>query len=192
MKKVILTTDQQAINEVYRQTDEAIELLNNFVNQAETVAKVKFSDMDKLSLMANGNEFLTNHFKSKFPIPGATDEFNLQALGVDLEGLLKHNRQDVWQAFKLKLNLDKEFHLDGDPDQLEACYTYVETKKQAEALKLAEDSSDIFNQLCELGYLENRLIHKVKDLGGLLDWELIPGTTNCKIVPNKHYISRLK
>lgn len=191
MKKVILTKNEEAIQIIYRKAAEATKFLNNFVNQAETVAKIKFSNIDKISLMTNGTEFLTEYFKAKFPIPGATDEFNFQALGVDLEGLLKHNRKNIWQSYKFKLDKKGFFELDGEPEQIKACYTYVETEKQAEALLLGEDISALLNKAYELGYLEKRLITNVRNLGDLLDWELIPGTAKCKVVPNKILISRL-
>ena len=197
MKKVILTTNEHAIQEVHARANTAKKLLNQFIQKAEAEAKVKFSNEDKIQLKDNGSDFLTEYFKSKFPIPGATDEFNLQALNVDLNGLLKHNRKDLWQAYNFKLTKNG-FELEGEPEQLKDCYTYVETEKQAEALKLAEDLSKLLNKASDLGYLSNKYLPKVKDLGDLLWTENAKeegenGVINYKTVvtPNKGRISRL-
>jgi len=145
----------------------------------------------KLKLKENGSEFLTEFFKSKFLIPGATDEFNLKALNVDLPELLTHNKKGQWSPYNLKLNKQGLFELDGDPEQLQNCHTYVESEKQAEALKLAEDISELLNKACDMGYLKGESIYLVKDMGDLLWSESIIGTTKSKVVPNKGRISRL-
>ena len=197
MKRVILTTNEHAIQEVKARAKKATDMLNQFIEKAETEAKVKFSNEEKIQLKENGAEFLNNHFKAKYPFPQLSDKYNLEALEVDLDGLLKHNKKVLWQDYKLELNKNGAFELDGEPEQLQSCYTYVETEKQAEALKLAEDISELLNKAADLGYLNNRSLPNVRDLGDLL-WaenvkEVVDGREVYKstVIPNKGRISRL-
>ncbi|MGN7514490.1 MAG: hypothetical protein ACTHOM_08950 [Allomuricauda sp.] len=138
---VRLMTDQESkkVNEI----NEAFQAVDDFFGEEPT-------EKQRREILEKGYDYVLDKLKAKFPFPNATIEFNYEAMGVDpspLENELfkipRIHRSLEYSALNgVWFEITEEGH-----EAIKSKYAITaNTDKQKEALKFAEELSELFNK----------------------------------------------
>src|SRR5690554_5674075 len=90
---VLVRIDKVSIENTKNALQTKTDSLNKFIQLSETTLKATFTDKEKINLKDNGLTFIDEWIKPKFKFPEADYEFNLKALGLNIEPL-----RNYWNA----------------------------------------------------------------------------------------------
>lgn len=101
MKKQVLHIDKHTIRTANAQAPKQAGILNDFITETEEYLKTSFSPEDRVKLKENAGSFLREWVKPLYQFPNATPEFNLQALGIDLKGIISdfNKKSKEWNKY---------------------------------------------------------------------------------------------
>lgn len=150
MEKQIISIDNNRIQKSKIQGEKYQTLLNDFIAKVETECKNSFTDEEKIELKNNAPNFLLNWAKQFFQFPNATEEFNLQALGLDLGTLISEfiANSKHWKHYPYILEGDKFI------------YDYKTIEEESKSFTTNEFQNDCVNMANELIDLVERGIEK--------------------------------
>ncbi|WP_081212072.1 hypothetical protein [Salegentibacter sediminis] len=139
MKKDVLHVDQFSINGDNAQGAKQEEILNSFISRVETEVKTPFTPEEKVQMKDNAEVFLKEWIKDFYQFPNASDEFNNDALGVDMKSISLEFRtkSKEWKKYPYKLE-QGQFKLDTVAIQ-EKHTTYTSNPFQSTALEIAQE-----------------------------------------------------
>lgn len=139
MKEVISINEGQIRFAEVQGTKQA-EKLNAFISEVEQEMEVSFNNKDKVNLKNKTDTFLIDYLRPEFQFKKATDDFNIQALGVDLGRLNDLHRQQCheWNKYPYNIGEDGLFVLDMETIR-EKNTKYATNEFQVNALNFAKD-----------------------------------------------------
>lgn len=146
-KKVLIRVDKVAIKNTKERIITSLELLNQFVELTEDTIKTTFSDKEKIALKEGKIDFIKSYLKPKFMFPDASEEFNLNALGIDLKPI-----QDFLKTYKSRLDFlnpelkNGRFVID-DIDNLPEVKKYYYYATNDSQLKAYEEAKEVCKHL---------------------------------------------
>ena len=170
-KPIYLYSEDIRQKETLRLYDESISELNKLVQVCETVINGKLTNSQKIKIEGNGIPHIVTEVEGSFKFPNATREFNLDALGVDLEPLYEQDLKFRSIKFKYTYKL-----LDGvfvrDEKQTNSiktgCEVYSDNIKQNKLLDYCLKLEKIFNTAVDDNVIsEYDLVSIVNAVGGL-------------------------
>ena len=191
--KTLLTKNERAIADILKQAETGSQKLNNFIQRAEKVCKVNFTDQQRELLRTEGAKFLMEWIRPQYKFPEADDKFNQKALGIDVNGLIAEHAKEskYWISYNYKKDKTGNYVLDGEPTQTQRFYRYIESEKQNKAFKMASQLSDLLNEASELGFIKNHEMQKLTLFGDILNVTQSSVTAKPRVIPNKERISRI-
>lgn len=141
----IIYTEKIPLSQAKNKIEPATLAANNLLFEAEKILG-ELDPEEKLELLKSGIKFVREQLKDKFLFPNASDEFNLNSLGVDLT-----------KVSSIKLSLINEFDFSVGPDgkfipnefqpYLDSFVHRVKTDKQKKAVELASNIMQVVNEL---------------------------------------------
>lgn len=133
-----------------------IDLLNKFIEITETTLKTSFTDDEKTNLKDNGLNFVDEWIKPKFKFPDAGYDFNLQALGLNLQPIInfwnansKRWKNQPAEIFKGKFVIN---NMDDLPE-VKRHYYYAKSERQEKIYKDAKLICNSLNKLIDKGLI---------------------------------------
>lgn len=191
---VFLFQNEDRIKQAKENIERGSKHLNQFVALVENILNTKFDDNEKNELKKKEMAFIFDIVKPEFQFPKATEEFNLQALGIDLTPVKdfynKHSHSWKNQHFNL---IEGEFMADEQlfKDEIEKFSYYTTNQRQNEALKIAEDLKAQFLKAEAAGLVSRFNQSDIYNVTELIEYSL-----NSQMKPgwqiNYHYIKNLK
>lgn len=187
-KKFIYRDDEQ-VNKSIENHKKVIESVNLMFPRVEKAIGRLMTDDEKLRLDKDRGNFVMSVLRERFPFPNADDEFNMQALGINVRDLLNdlNTLPSIWVDVKLdngKLEITEATILNIK----EAATQYTKNEKQNEALGIAEKIKGALNEALERGY-----IHKFGGTSAISNVTTLVhspiGATDFQI--NRHEINRI-
>jgi len=148
----------EAVIEGYRNS---LNPVNQIIPRVEEVLKRKLTDPEKRELADNGYEFVMALLRDQYPFKSASDKFNLEAMGLNIDPLLGDLRRmpEIYCHTVIKKGF---FELSDKTieEVIEANSLYTETDKENETLELARALEAAANLSIEKGFTnEFALIH---------------------------------
>jgi hypothetical protein len=147
---------------------------NSKIEKAEEFLKRKLTDDEKQTFMKIGFAFVMSELRKDFQFPNATDDFNLQAAGIDVSGI----RQDL-QAMPHLTHFDTEI-VDGlfvvsqkaKDNALEAATVYTENEKQNKVFEIAKRLEAAFNELEDLELMDKYGRSNIRNITSIMHYPL--------------------
>ncbi|WP_027880400.1 hypothetical protein [Mesoflavibacter zeaxanthinifaciens] len=198
MKKEAITEDQflwkdeKSIKQEKSNMVTASLNLNRFVKEARSVLGGKLSEEQMIKLKDEKFNYLEKEVKKLFQFPNASDEFNLNALGISIEPLRKYNRV-YWKGYEYDI-IDEEFVLKEDQPILERYYAYADNTQKKEMLRIANTIVEAFRDARTIGMVRKDYLANVcVALNGLVVIEGDSrGIGDCELLVNKKGIGLFK
>jgi hypothetical protein len=193
-QKVLLYKNEEGINATIKQMEEGKEALNLFILSTERVMRTKFDDDDKIELKDNGIEFIKETLRKHIAFPLASEEFNLEAMGLqevsDLYKSFEYN-SGKWLYFNYFLNEKGLFELEENEikNTIESFSAYTENEKQNQYLRIAEGLVSLFDEAEELGMLNEYGRQQISNVCDLLTVNVHPVIGTYRIMTNKYLLS---
>lgn len=171
--------------------------LNKLVTESEVVLKRKLSDNEKFVLSKQGAKYIIDKVKASFKFKNATDQFNLDSEGIDLEPLkaqdIKYSRFYLKYDYSLVKGLFEE-----DEEQIkiimEATQVFTTNANQNKVLELGEKYVKFCEELQDLGLLKEHQFSFAIDpypFMTTVGHHPTENKGNRSIVVNKEYINRM-
>lgn len=139
---VFLYKDNFRIKQITERYEKGVKNLNNFVSIVEKNLSTTFDDDEKRQVKEKGMIFIIDRLRMEFQFPKATDDFNLQALGIDVRPLKEYYRKHAasWNPYQYDI-VEGEFKTSEKvlSHEVEKYYIYTKNDRQNEALQIAED-----------------------------------------------------
>lgn len=152
MKKAeLIYEDQISLNATKRRIEKGIENLNTFFRMA--VSEIGEFTPDQIKdIPSNGIEMITAELKTRFQFPQASDEFNLQALGIDAKKLFEYYKrhQSTWNGYEIEFK-DGQFIASEIQPLLEQFRFYADTPARKKLITLSKRLAKVLNELKETG-----------------------------------------
>ena len=198
MKKEAITEDQflwkdeKSIKQEKSNMVTASLNLNRFIKEARSILGGKLSEEQMIKLKDEKFNYLEKEVKKLFQFPNASDEFNLNALGISIEPLRKYNRV-YWKGYEYDI-IDGEFVLKEDQPILERYYAYADNTQKKEMLRIANTIVEAFRDARTIGMVRKDYLANVcVALNGLVVIEGDSrGIGDCNLVVNKKGIALFK
>jgi len=153
MKKEVLYIDKWALNTANVQGVIQENILNNLISKTEEKLKNVFSDEEKVKLKDNAGGLLRSWIKQFYQFPNATDEFNNQAIGIDLEAIIRefYDKSKLWNKYLLNI-VDGKFQYD-QKGTIKRYTTFTSNEFQNNALSLANELIELVDKGIKQGIL---------------------------------------
>ncbi|HUH26657.1 hypothetical protein [Gelidibacter sp.] len=169
--------------------------LNDFINQIESTLSLTLTNREKEAIQANGLKPIYDDLKTKFPFPNASNEFNLQALGIDLKPLerLYIRSSAMWCDYNYQLNKEGVFEATKEAlkNAIDRHIYYTTNDNQNLALKLAKELELMFSNVETAGHLKKYNRNIIEEVTGLLEYSF-DKNKQLRIQPDFYYIKNLK
>lgn len=199
-KRKFLYKDVKSIEATIIKIKKGRDELNRFVEKVEQELKEPLSNKEKVDLKELGTDFLARKLRSKFIFKDASEEFNLQAIGINLKSLTEYYKLNCghWKKYSYQIQSGKFECLNiEDSPEVQKHIHYTQNQKQNDALFMAQKISEIFETVMDKGYLRVRQIENipsVTDLVEVLSYNSINYSRGSKpkIQPNLRYIKNLE
>jgi hypothetical protein len=125
--------------------------LNQFINSCEKILGT-LTNEQKILLKDKRMPYLREEVKKLFQFPNASDEFNMQSLGIDLSVLDKW-RQGDWDYIEFFLE-DGKFIAEIDQPFEQQHHYYADTENKKEILRIAYTLSKVFDDAAKIGLIQ--------------------------------------
>lgn len=192
-KPVFLFKENEHIRAKLGVMEGGILALKSFIQLVEGTIKMQLTNEEKTQLRDKGTDFIKESLKEKFPFREASEDFNLEALGMrDLEiskNYYKLNSQK-WQPYNFQLNEDGIFQItESDREKVNETFSYYTTnEKQNESLKIAESLVKLFDEAEQLGLVNYFGIKYISNICKSLAVDMHPVHKEQRIMVNKRYL----
>ncbi|MDF0706611.1 hypothetical protein [Flagellimonas okinawensis] len=137
--RIMTEQESKKVNEI----NEAFQAVDDFFGEKPT-------EKQRREILEKGYDFVLEKLKAKFPFPNATKEFNYEAMGVDpspLESLLTvASKRHKFLEYSALNGAWFEITEKGHQAIKSKHAIIANTDKQKEALKFAEELSELFNK----------------------------------------------
>lgn len=164
--------------------------LNNFIKECKNVLNLELSDELKNQLKDVKMNALMIELKKQFSFPNATDEFNLQSLGVDLNNAKRISSSEYWELYQFELNDNGEFIATDNQKLFDQFYYYATSQKRKETLELANKLVELSQDADGKGLLDYNHLGMVSlAFRKIVTIEGRPFTSEAKLVVNKEAIA---
>jgi hypothetical protein len=192
-KQQLLYVNQDGINSHTTQTELGATALNGFVREAENVLKYKFTDKEKQALKSDGIAFIKNLLKSNFPFPNASEDFNLQSMGLTNVKNLYSNYERysgswIYFDYALTKGVFEASRLEKDKTVQSFSY-YTQNEKQNRVLELAEKMIVLFDEAEKLGVLNGHGRKHITNVFDVLTVDVHPEIKEYRIMIHKRFLS---
>lgn len=146
--------DEMRLNWEKEKLQRAEESLNKFVQVVQSVlGDLSAAKLKRLHL--ESNEVVQEELASRFQFPNASDQFNLDALGIDVEPIYEaRTNASEWMKYSFKFE-DGRFIADEDQAVFQQFYTYVDTPEKKKFLSLLEKQVELYNEFKAAGLIRN-------------------------------------
>ncbi|WP_026754396.1 hypothetical protein [Sediminibacter sp. Hel_I_10] len=154
----IIYTETIALNKAKRQLPLAVAEANRML-QTVTGIIGELDKEEKIKLLKKGRSLVMEKLKDKFLFPNATEQFNLQSLGVDLSGL---NRIEYrkWSDFDLEVDENGKYIASERQPYFETFIHRVRTENQKKAVDIAQRMIELVSELQNSGLGGNFSLEK--------------------------------
>jgi len=148
-----LWKDEKAIKaEQYKMVKASLDL-NKFINESRRLLGSLTTDqMEKLRI--EKFTFLYAEVKKLFQFPKASDQFNLEALGIDLTKVKELSKSN-WNLYDHEID-SGVYMLSDEQPQISKHYKYADTEAKRQALRIANGLVDLVNDLERIGILHGQ------------------------------------
>lgn len=167
---VFLYKNDERIRRLQEQVPAAAEKLNAFIEAVERELSRTLKDEEKVKVKEEGIDFLINDLKEEFPFPKASDSFNYEAMGINLEPLLKKHEFGN-RSWQIQLELEEgRFKASSELiDDLSTQYHYYTlNQQQNDAMALAGELYDLLIRMQDAGFATTTQIGKIREVTPLL------------------------
>lgn len=185
-KKQFLYRDDQRIESSISDYQRSLDRVSGMFPKVEKVIKRELTDEEKIALAHDKANLVIEILKPQFPFPNADDEFNLQALGLNIAPLL--NELMNLPGIFCKCEVENKRLIIGQTtlDEIEAVNTqYTENENQNKALALANRLIAGFEEAAAMNLVDAYGINKISQITKLLHNPIGSGN---KILPNRYTI----
>lgn len=192
-QKQLLYKNQDGINAETTQIESGATALNGFISEAETVLRCKFTDKEKEALQSDGIGFIKNLVKAKFPFPDASEDFNLESMGLtkvkNLYSTYERN-SGTWIYFDYTLTKGVfEVSKKQKEKTIQSFSYYTQTERQNEVLALAEKMVLLFDEADNLGVLNGNGRQQITNVFDVLTIDVHPQIGEYRIMIHKRFLS---
>lgn len=164
--------------------------LNKFIKECENVLGEKLSDNLKHELKNTKINALMTEVRKRFSFPNASEDFNLQSLGIDLTQAKRIQSAEAWELYQFELNENGEFVGSEDQKMFNQFYYYAKSEKRQKALELASDLVELTNEASALGLINvDHLADVSFAFRKLVIIDGTPGRADSKLKINKEGIA---
>lgn len=167
---VFLYKDEERIKRMQAQVPEAAAKLNDFIEEVESEFSRTLSDQEKVKVKDEGIDFIIHDLKQEFPFPKASDSFNYEAMGINLDSLLKKHKLNR-SSWKVKLRYE-EGHFTAPRELIDELSTqhhrYTKNQRQNDALRYAGELYDLIERMQDAGFATTTQIGKIREVTPLL------------------------
>jgi hypothetical protein len=167
-KPKLLHIDEVGIERVKKEIKEGTASFELFVSDIARFSDLPITLKIKKKLLDCDWEFVMEIFRREFPFPKASDNFNLKAIGLDLDGLrrgfIRSNR--LWKKYPYNLSDDGKLFIEN-MEELPDIKRYIFqtlSSKQNEALACAQNLKVCLEEMEEKGLLN---IYNKSDIGNI-------------------------
>lgn len=186
----LLWVDEKNLNKEQIKLLRSQTALNNFIKECKNVLKSELSDELKHKLRDLKINALIVELKKQFPFPNATDDFNLQSLGVDLNNAKRISSSEDWELFRFDLSENGDFIGSEDQKMFDQYYYYVTSEHRKKTLELAKRLVDLSNDANKAGLLDfNHLGAVALAFGNMVMIDGEPFRTGAKLKVNNKAIA---
>ena len=198
-KPELLFVDEKGLKNEKLNLIRAESELNKFLEAAEKILGSLDNDR-KWRLKKEKLKFVDSEVKKLFNFPNASDEFNMQALGIDLTEVrsfanIHDNRHNYhgWSGYQFYIGENGRFVAREEQPILENYKIYADTDKKKRALELATAFEKLFEDAQKEGLTEFALLPDAGAcLKNLLKVEGEPRRPNSRLVVNKAAVAHVR
>jgi hypothetical protein len=192
-KKELLYVNQEGIEAQTKQIESGATALNGFILEAESVLKCKFTDKEKQALKSDGIAFIKGLVKAKFPFPDASEDFNLNSLGLtNVKNLYSNYERNsgswIYFDYALTKGVFEASRLEKDKTVQSFSY-YTQNEKQNRVLELAEKMIVLFDEAEKLGVLNGHGRKHITNVFDVLTVDVHPEIKEYRIMIHKRFLS---
>ena len=152
MKKLIYI-DEKNIRTSHHHGTKQQGILNDFITECEKECRTTFNDEEKLQLKNNTGNFLKEWVKPQFQFPHSTDEFNEQALGIDIAGLIRKGQSLSKEWNKYPYLLEEGQFIYDEQSVIDKNTHYAENQFQQDCVEVANELLATIEKGIEKGVL---------------------------------------
>jgi len=186
-EKRLLKIDTSRIENAKRYAFNALKAYDAVLPKIAVAIKRDITPEDMKLISKGGDSFIVEFYKPQFPFPNAPFDFNMQALGINVQPVidLMQNLNPLHYDVDI---IDNKLSVSESQQQqfVEDATTYTVNEKQNEILDLIEVVSDAFVKFGEVGFAGRFDIVNIGRACRLLD------VKNDKVTFNPHYITDIK
>lgn len=166
--------------------------LNRLVNETERALNKLLSDEEKELVKNQGVKYVKEQIKTRYPFPNATEDFNLTALGIDLEKIDKYKAMN-WAPYQFELDADGLYVANEYQESFKSVYYYADTPKKVKLLKLAKKIVKLSEEAALLNAFNGALSAQVsKGFNGIIKPDGDANKNNCKLKVNKEGVAFIR
>ncbi|SNV48186.1 Uncharacterised protein [Chryseobacterium taklimakanense] len=147
--------DEMRLNWEKEKLQRAEESLNKFVQVVQSVlGDLSAAKLKRLHL--ESNEVVQEELASRFQFPNASDQFNLDALGINVEPIYEMRKEfaHTWSSYSFQYK-DGKFIADEDQAVFQQFYTYVDTPEKKKFISLLEQQVELYNEFKAAGLIRS-------------------------------------
>ena len=162
-KPEFLYVDKQAIEFKENNYKTNLSCLNKLIAESEIVLNRKLTTAEKNKMKNKGAEFVEVEVKKQFQFKNADENFNLEALGINIEPFRKASSFYLVEGYDADLVEGKFIPSEKQLNILtESSTIYTSNEKQKHALKIANTLIELIKDAEDLGLPINK--HSVRTL----------------------------
>ncbi|MDP2687792.1 MAG: hypothetical protein Q8O62_11255 [Aequorivita sp.] len=159
----LLWVDEKALKKEQINLVRAEKSLNNFVEAAGIVLGNLNNDQREL-IRKERMEYIKAEIKKHFPFPNATEEFNYQSLGVNLNALNELLKNATpWKQYDFDLDENGSFSASEEQRAFQNYYRYADTDRKNAALSFAKKIEALVAEAQEKGFVDHGLLPDVSN-----------------------------
>ena len=151
--KKLIYVDETKIKTSYSLGTKQQGILNDFIKECEKECRTSFNDEEKLQLKKNAGNFLKEWVKPQFQFPHATDEFNVQALGIDIDTLTRKGYTQGKEWNKYPYLLEEGQFIYDEQSVIDKHTHYAENEFQEDCVEIANELLATIEKGIALGVL---------------------------------------
>lgn len=155
----LLWVDEKNLKEEKINVVRATTALNKFMLECETILKGELSPEYKNELKERKMAALMEEVRKKFKFPDASEQFNLESLGINLDAAKKLSLNS-W-PYQYELDDMGLFVADENQSVYEYYYHYADSERKQRALELANSLVEIINEGHEIKVLHGDHVQNI-------------------------------
>lgn len=164
-KPILLYQNEKSKKLLEEHVQETANKLNQAVKELELFLGVKLNDTEKLKALKEGVDYVKAHLKKSFQFPKATDEFNMQAMGVDISVIkpVLDNAKSLVSNVYIEINNDKfQVSEKGKGMIVEQCSLYTANEEQNKCYNLSLELCTTLNKAKQNKYISDMEMNQIE------------------------------